>query len=183
MLKLSILVLVGMLHSPIVNSTTQEITNIWQKWPSIGQADFNVFFFDVYQSVLKSKSGEFNPFETLAKQRLALVIRYERAISNLEFTNATTKQWKKLKYEKEFITQWERKLPQLFPSVVEGDELVFVTLSNDKSVMLFKPHNQDGWQTLHWFEDREFTERFLSIWLAENSQYPKLRKQLIGKQP
>lgn len=173
-----VLILIGLTCSRV--SLANEIGTNWQKWPKVGNADFNWLLFDVYQSKLKVETGKFQADKPLSKQALALVIQYERKISSEDFTDATIKQWQKIGYEQSFIEQWQDELPKLFPSVSDGDQLAMVSDGIEQSVMLFKTASSEQWSVIRNFYDSEFTERFLSIWLSESSQYPKLRQQLIG---
>jgi hypothetical protein len=162
-------------------SLASEVGINWQNWPKVGNADFNWLLFDVYQSELKVRSGQFQADKPLSKQALALVIQYERKISSADFADATIKQWQKIGYEQSFIEQWQGELPTLFPTVSDGDQLAMVSDGINRSVLLFKASSSERWQEIRRFEDSEFTERFLSIWLSARSQYPKLRQQLIGE--
>jgi hypothetical protein len=184
MLKHSLFValtLCGILASHSSAAAQANANQSWLNWPSVGKADFNWLIFDVYQSELKVKTGLFQTNKAFNQQELALTIRYQRHISSEEFTTATIKQWQKIGYDPAFIEHWRDKLMRIFPSVVEGDELSMVTNWDSKSVILFKPESSQDWQELHRFNDALFTDRFLAIWLSENTQYPKLRQQLIGE--
>ncbi|SJL83308.1 chalcone isomerase family protein [Vibrio palustris] len=147
----------------------------WQQWPRVGQAHFTWLWFDVYDSTLHAPNGK---YVNLASP-LALHITYRRTISAEDLLTATDKQWKKLNYKKDDIAQWMNTLKKVFPSVKDGDQLVYQ--SNGKTgTFYFKPTTQSEFKTIGEITDSTFNRAFLSIWLSENSQYPDLRNQLIG---
>ena len=147
----------------------------WPQWQRVGQAHFTWLWFDVYDSTLRTPNGKY----VSLKSPLALQITYRRSISAEDLLTATEKQWKKLNFKKNEITQWMATLNKVFPSVEEGDQLVYQ--SNGKTgTFYFKPIAQSDFKTIGEIKDTTFNRAFLSIWLSPESQYPELRNQLIG---
>ncbi|MFC3024727.1 chalcone isomerase family protein [Vibrio zhugei] len=145
------------------------------QWQRVGQAHFTWLWFDVYDSTLYTPNGRYVDLHS----PLALHIEYRRTISAQDLLTATEKQWKKLTFKQDDIDQWLSKLKTIFPSVEEGDQLVYQ--SNGKTgTFYFKPVNQSDFHVVGDIESPTFNTAFLSIWLSPQSQYPDLRKQLIG---
>jgi hypothetical protein len=133
--------------------------------------------FDIYDSTLLDSDGVYQSSQSFDSQEFALKIDYLRSISSEDFTDATVEQWMKLEVDKDFIESWQAKLLGIFPSVEKGDSLVYV--NKPTSELWFSQKENSEWVCLYTFDD-QFSHNFLSIWLSENTQYPKLKRQMIG---
>ena len=147
----------------------------WIAWPTVGQAEFTWLWFDVYQSTLRTPDGHFHGLSS----DLTLEIRYQRQISAEQLLDATEKQWVAMGYSEESINNWLASLSQLFPTVSVDDTLYFVLL-RDHGSLYFSQQGQSP-QLLGDVHDIDLCHAFLSIWLGVKTQYPNLRKQLIGE--
>lgn len=147
----------------------------WASWPAVGQAEFTWFWFDVYRSTLRTPDGHFHGLST----DLVLEIEYQRQISAEQLLDATEQQWVAMGYSTQSIQDWLALLKPLFPSVAANDTLYFVAHLEQGS-LYFAPQGQAP-KLLGEVDDGNLCQAFLSIWLGPRTQYPKLRKQLIGE--
>lgn len=149
----------------------------WQKWPTVGKAQFTWLWFDVYQSTLHTPDGHYHGLSS----DLVLDIQYQRRISAKQLLDATEQQWIAMGYPNESIRQWLLALSQLFPSVTAQDRLYFVA-QQERGQLYF---SEQGSMPIRLgdINDIELSRAFLSIWLGPQTQYPDLRKALIGETP
>ena len=136
----------------------------------VGQAKLSVFFWDVYESSLYTPSGRFEGISAPLKIKLV----YLRNISAKELVDVTREQWKKLGIYRPEHESLLRQLQAMWPSVVPGDSITLDWSSPERSRFYFNG------QPLGTIEHPEFGQLFASIWLSEKTEYPKVRKQLIG---
>jgi len=137
----------------------------------VGTARLKVMFWTIYDSTLFTKDGIYDGVEA----DLALRIEYRRKISSNKFIEATREQWQELGiYQEEKSESWITQLGGMFPDVKKGDVL---TLYIDQNIFSNFYFNGIFIGTI---DEPDFSEDFLSIWLAANSSYPELRAQLVG---
>ncbi|MCH1925133.1 chalcone isomerase family protein [Shewanella sp. C32] len=147
----------------------------WTQWPSVGQASLSWLWFDVYHSTLRTPSGQYDGQQA----PLALQIRYQREISAQELLDATSEQWQKLGYSTEQIAPWLKQLSAIFPNVTEGDQLVYVS-AGEAGDFYYQAKHQSGFKLLGQVTEPALNQAFIAIWLSPQTEYPKLRQQLIG---
>jgi hypothetical protein len=136
----------------------------------VGEARLRVFFFHIYDSTLYSPSGRYEG----VNPDLALQIEYQRSIAADRLLDQTREEWRKQSLYEESCEAWLSKLDSFWPDVSRGDTL---TLRVDDS--LASEFYLNG-KLIGEIQDARFTERFLAIWLSEDSSYPRLRNQLVG---
>ncbi len=151
----------------------------WKQWPAVGKAELRWFVFDVYTSELRSESGRYQENQRPVDQNLVLKITYRRSIDAEDLLEATQEQWLHLGYAQTDIEQWSKVLAEIYPSVSEGDELSFV-IHNQQGGFFFRKRTQADWQSLGEIKEPLFSNAFISIWLSPETEYPRLRQQLIG---
>lgn len=150
----------------------------WGQWKVVGEAQLSWLFFDIYRSQLLAPQGTYALSNDVSPHPVALRIEYQRDISREQLLEATLDQWEKMGIDKETRSRWIAKLYDIFPSVADGHQLIYVT---DGSLGSFYYLNSDKpMQKVGRIEDESLNDGFLSIWLGNNTQYPKLRAQLIG---
>jgi len=104
-----------------------------------------------------------------------LKINYLRNVSTNQLVNRTEEEWRKRSIDPTKIENWLFKLNSVLPNVRKGETLT-LQVEDDLSSSFY--NNADFLGNI---AGGEFTEAFLSIWLAEDSSYPELQAQLIGK--
>lgn len=159
------------------NEQTQNA--LWSHWPVVGQAQLSMLFFDIYQSELRAPNGQYRESDDVTPHPLALSITYQRNISQDQLLNATMEQWQKLGYREEVAQGWLTRLAEVFPNIEQGHNLTYVT---NGQVGEFYYTRQSDTQRIGIIDDEAFNDAFVSIWLSPNTDYPRLRQQLIGKQ-
>ncbi|EGA70080.1 hypothetical protein VISI1226_18201 [Vibrio sinaloensis DSM 21326] len=153
----------------------------WGQWPSVGQAQLSVFIFDVYQSNLKTPTGDYLQQDDVTPHPLALSIDYQRDISQRQLIDATEEQWQKLGYGDAERKHWIRQLDQIFPDIEEGQNLTYVT-DGQYGQFYYTTASQTAPSMIGTVNDEALNDAFLSIWLSPKTQYPELRSQLIGNE-
>ncbi|NVJ56624.1 MAG: chalcone isomerase family protein, partial [Vibrionaceae bacterium] len=104
-------------------------------------------------------------------------IDYQRDISSQQLLEATDEQWQKLGYQTPMRKQWLVQLKTIFPDIKKGQQLAYVT--DGKTGQFYYQHKGQV-DAIGSISDETLNDAFLAIWLSPNTQYPKLRKQLIG---
>ena len=136
----------------------------------VGEAKLKVLFWDVYNSSLYSKTGEYQ-----AEQfPQALKINYLRDIDAEDLIERTQDEWEKLGIKQVTLSQWIPLLTNIFPDIKKGDTLLLSVSENQQSEFFFNG------KTIGKITDQTFGKSFLRIWLDENCSYPKVRNKLIG---
>ena len=136
----------------------------------VGEAKLKVLFWDVYNSSLYSKTGEFE-----AEQfPQALKINYLRDIDAEDLIERTQDEWKKLGIKQVTFGQWIPLLTNIFPDIKKGDTLLISVRENQQSEFFFNG------KSIGKITDQTFGKNFLRIWLDKNCSYPNVRYKLIG---
>ena len=136
----------------------------------VGEAKLKVLFWDVYNSSLYSKTGEYQ----VEQFPQALNINYLRDIDAEDLIERTQDEWEKLGIKQVTFSQWIPLLTNIFPDIKKGDTLLLSVSENQQSEFFFNG------KTIGKITDQTFGKSFLRIWLDENSSYPKVRNKLIG---
>lgn len=152
----------------------------WQQWKTVGEAQLTWFVFDIYTSRLTTPDGEYKVSADVSPHPFALEINYQRDISKQQLLDATDEQWQKLGFNQSFRQQWISNLTSLFPEIKKGDVLTYLT-DGKEGVLIYRQAGQQRHQTLGYVKDEGLNDAFLSIWLSPQTEYPQLRKQLIGQ--
>lgn len=167
-----------LMAQPAGNNELQaaEADEVWQNWPTVGEAKLSKLWFDIYKAQLRTPDGQYHS----ESGQLALVITYLRDISAKRLLSATHDQWLKIGYSEAQIEPWMARLTQIFPSVKKGDQLIFVSMGTNGQ--FWQQLNNASLQPLATIEDASLDAAFMAIWLSEKTQYPDQRKALTGAQ-
>ncbi|CAM2920169.1 Chalcone isomerase family protein [Vibrio neptunius] len=172
--------LVGGIVSVLLVSASAKATmasdDKWQEWRKVGSAQLTFLFFDVYQSQLFTPTGEYILGKDISPHPLALSIKYQRDISQKQLVDATREQWDKLGYSD--TGPWVTQLERIFPDVKDGQQLTYVS-DGDTGRFFFSSQNDQN-RLIGSINDPLLNDAFLAIWLSPQTQYPKLRQDLIG---
>ena len=136
----------------------------------VGEAKLKVLFWDVYNSSLYSKTGEYQ----VGQYPQTLKINYLRDIDAEDLIERTQDEWEKLGIKQVTFSQWIPLLTNIFPDIKKGDTLLLSVSENQQSEFFFNG------KTIGKITDQSFGKSFLHIWLDENCSYPKVRNKLIG---
>ena len=150
--------------------TGVSVANPLDDLKKVGEAKLKVLFWDIYNSSLYSKTGEYQ-----AEQfPQALKVNYLRDIDAEDLIEKTQDEWEKLGIKQVTFSQWIPLLTNIFPDIKKGDTL-FLSVSEDQQSEFFF-----NGKTIGKITDQTFGKNFLRIWLDENCSYPKVRNKLIG---
>jgi len=136
----------------------------------VGQAKLSVLFWDVYDSSLYTPSGRFEGIAAPLKLKLV----YLRNIAARELVDVTREQWQKLGLYRPEHEAWLDELQRMWPSVKPGDSITLDWSEPQQSRFYFND------RLIGSIDDARFGALFAAIWLSEKTEYPKVRKQLIG---
>ena len=161
--------------SSLSNSYLDELPNDFGKlnFKAVGSAKFSVLFWDIYNSTLYTKSGQYLPSNEYPPNSLIFEIEYLRDISAEDLLKRTIEQWQHLGISK---TQYQHYIPLLiciWPDISVGDKLALL-VDGQHSIFYFN-HLKIGV-----IEQQDFSTLFLNIWLSPNTSQAKLRAQLLG---
>ena len=99
----------------------------------VGEAKLKVLFWDVYNSSLYSKTGEYQ-----AEQfPQALKINYLRDIDAEDLIERTQDEWEELGLKQITFSQWIPLLTNIFPDIKKGDTLLLRVSENQQSEFFF----------------------------------------------
>ncbi|MGL6316336.1 chalcone isomerase family protein [Vibrio sp. WXL103] len=151
----------------------------WRSWGRVGSAELTWLFFDVYRSELYTPKGQYRLSHDVSPHPLALAITYQRDISSENLLKATQDQWQKLGFSEREIEQWSDELEDIYPDIATGDRLVYVS-NGQQGHFEYRAAGSTDWLPIGHLSDERASDAFLSIWLSPQTEYPKLRRQLIG---
>ncbi|KIP71734.1 periplasmic protein [Vibrio harveyi] len=169
----------------VMPSQAQTITGtsalpMWQQWQTVGEAQLTWFVFDVYKSTLKAPDGQYLVSNDVSPHPFALEINYQRDISKQQLLDVTDEQWQKLGFTQAYRQAWISKFDTMFPNIKKGDELTYLT-DGKTGRLIYRQGGSKPYQIVGYVKDERLNDAFLSIWLSPKTEFPKLRKQLIGQ--
>lgn len=172
----SAFVIVFTLSTPTTASPTgMQTSEEWVWWKPVGAASLTWGFWKIYDSELRTPSGQFEPANG---DPLALVITYSRDIDADDLLDATVEQWEHLGFSQQQIEAWLPNMEGVWPDVKEGDRLIYV-LSQDKGQFFYQP-KQGKAEPTGTLNNANLANAFSAIWLSPATAYPSLRLALIG---
>ncbi|WP_444997257.1 chalcone isomerase family protein [Aliikangiella sp. IMCC44359] len=166
------LIILGLIHltlnaEPLAASTPHLPTQL----KLVGQASLSILWWDIYNAELHSLTGQYNE-ET---RPLVLKLTYQRKISQQDLLKETKSQWQDFNISEKKQKEWLDQLKYIWPNVNKKDTIEFY---------IDRQHNSHFYYNRNFIGslfDAEFSQAFINIWLADNSDYPELTKKLTGK--
>ncbi|PKF79471.1 hypothetical protein CW749_10805 [Vibrio sp. vnigr-6D03] len=151
----------------------------WDGWKTVGKSSLSWLFFDIYKSELKTPSGVYEESTDVSPHPMALLINYMRDIPKQQLLDATQEQWEHLGYSEEQQQNWILTLSDILPDVSKGERLVYISDGEKGQFIFYDSANQ----TTHLGDitNEQLNDAFLSIWFSPDTEYPKHRRQLLGK--
>lgn len=140
----------------------------------VGNTTFSILFWDLYQSKLSTTSGNYPLYNK--SHYLLYEIKYLADISSDDLIKRTKEQWQHLGISKSRYQDFVPKLKAIWPDITKGDTLSLL-VDNKASHFYFNE------KYIGSLVDDDFGQFFLDIWLADNTSQPKLRAELLGKNP
>ncbi|MDV6250718.1 chalcone isomerase family protein [Vibrio sp. EA2] len=171
----------GPLYAQSVGADTTKVSTAdWRQWKTVGQAKLTWFIFDIYESRLRAPDGRYQVSADVSPHPFALEIYYQRDVTKQQLLEVTEEQWQKLGVNQQRRQQWLSELNEMYPNIKKGDELAYVT-DGKSGHLLYRRAGEVSPVTVGYVEDEGLNDAFLSIWLSPKTEFPKLRKQLIGQ--
>ena len=137
--------------------------------------EFKFAFLKIYDVFLcNNKTANLN-LKNLYSQDFSLLIKYSQNIKSQKLVEASIDEIKKTNQlntaeEKIYAT----KLAQIFPNVKTAD-VITASYQASRGRTIFTHNNQPTGEIL----ERDFSQKFLNIWLGQNASYPKMREALF----
>lgn len=141
------------------------------EFKEVGRARFTVLFWDIYNSSLYTKSG--NYIHQYSPESILFKIEYLKDITSDDLLQRTVQQWQHLDVLESKYAHYLPKLKSIWPNISAGDSLVLL-VKKDISIFYFN-NVQIG--VIH---EKEFSKLFLDIWLSPKTSQAKLREKLLG---
>ena len=136
----------------------------------VGTGTLSLAFWDIYDATLYAPDSKINKTKPFA-----LTIRYMREIEGRDIADRSAQEIRKQGFVDEFkLTDWNRQLKNIFPSVANGTVLSAIFIPGDRTIFY------DGSRHIGTVKDAEFTIWFANIWLGEKTSEPVLRRRLLG---
>ncbi|MDG3087674.1 hypothetical protein P7F88_17035 [Vibrio hannami] len=150
----------------------------WESWPTVGKSSLSWLFFKLFNSELKTPTGEYEESLDVTPHPMALSIEYQRDITKQQLMEATQDQWNYLGYSEESQKEWLTQLDKIYPSVQKGQRLVYITDGKTGEIHFYRDKSEPV--KLGEIQSESLNDAFLSIWLSPGTEYPKHRAKLIG---
>jgi len=177
---LSLMIVVGIHIAPCFASTPTSQDNAdWSGWPTVGTSSLSWLFFDIFDSELKSPSGNYEETTDVTPHPMALLISYLRDVPKEQLLKATQEQWHYLGYNQAESLDWLEQLAAIYPDINRGERLVYVTDGHRGEFIFYDRQNRAT--SLGEITDEQLNDAFISIWLSPKTEYLQHRNQLLGK--
>jgi hypothetical protein len=138
----------------------------------VGNATFSVLFWDIYNSTLYTKSGDY--FHERSVEPLIFEIEYLKGITKEDLLDRTIEQWKHLKIPESEYGKFVLVLKGIWPDITSGDKLAML-VENKRSIFYFNE------VAIGQIKEKEFSKLFLDIWLSPETSQKELRNHLLGE--
>jgi len=145
----------------------------------IGKSELTVLWFNIYQAQLWGPTTSNNLSSdrpAIIRPPLLLKLSYQRNISRKKLLSHTQEQLNQHVGSNQ-LSQWLQQLSGFLPNINKGDELAFHQVNQNLGKFYYQK------KFIGEINDNMFAQRFINIWLADDSEYPEQAKQLTGKQP
>lgn len=161
-------------EAPTPTSAPPEVRAVWPQAQRQGQALFRYFGLAIYDIALWAPAPV-SP-EGYARQPLALVLGYQRALSGARIAERSLEEMRRAgPLAPADEARWLAAMRLAFPDVQAGERLTGLLLAGGQPVRLF----HQGRLRAEWM-DAALAERFFGIWLAPHTSAPALRRELLG---
>lgn len=140
------------------------------QWKMVGKADYTWGPFHVYTIALYTETGEYRQ----GIRPLMLSIKFNKPVEGKSFAITLMKEMDSLKIENLDKNKVLEQLQAIFPDLQPNDSLSYIAMENYGYFVLNDT-------VLNHDFDQAFTNAFIAIWLAENSNFSRLQPKLLNK--
>jgi hypothetical protein len=131
----------------------------------------------IYDVYLCNNKSENLPLETLYDNDFALVINYDKNIKSKDLVDTSIKEIKKNhQLSAEQQKNYHQLLSNIFPNVKPRDVIIASFFAANGKTK-FSYNSKFGGE----IADKDFSKKFLDIWLGRNASYPEMRNQLLER--
>jgi len=149
-----------------------EIIENFSKPLRLGTHDLKVWGFKIYNIQLLSEKKEFS-----YQNKFAIIINYQRDFTKKDLINKSLDEISRINNikDKALIKIYKNKLEEIFLDIKKGD----------RKTAFFDPKYgiklYFNGKFIGKIDDLIFAKRFVDIWLSDKSSYPKMTKDILGK--
>lgn len=137
----------------------------------VGAGEGRRFVFHAYDATLYAAHGTY-----VQGRPFALALDYHMQFAGKAIARESVQQMRRLGVAEEAVLSgWYTQMQAIFPDVRPGMTLTGVRLKNGSTVFCTRERE------IGRIEDPRFADAFFAIWLHENAESPKLRRQLTGQ--
>jgi hypothetical protein len=137
----------------------------------VGSSTFSVLLWDIYDVSLYTANGDY----VIGQVPITIELNYLRDIKRRDLIAETKSQWERFELEALDKKRWLEQLKKIWPNVKEQDTIAFQI--DDQHDTRFYFNNA----FIGKIEGKKFSYAFSMIWLDSNGPYPKMTRQLIGR--
>ncbi|GGB35289.1 hypothetical protein GCM10011316_04280 [Roseibium aquae] len=136
----------------------------------VGEGRLRILGFRVFDAKLYAPNGRYDP-----KSAFALQLTYLRDFPGDAIARETIKEIQRQGFRNQAnLDRWGDQLTKILPNVKSGQSITGVRTADGGTLFYF------GDRLIGRIDESEFTERFFSIWLGNNTRNPELRARLVG---
>lgn len=149
-----------------------EINEIFSKPSRLGAHSLKVWGFKIYNIQLLSEEKKFS-----YQKKFAIIINYQRDFSKKDLIQKSLEEISRINdiNDEDLLKTYQKKLEEIFFEVKNGD----------RKTAFFDPKNgvklYFNGKFVGEINDLIFAKRFIDIWLSDKSSYPKMTRDILGK--
>lgn len=144
-------------------------TAVSAEWKPLGQADYTWGPFQVYSLSLFTENGNYQENQ----RPLMLTFQFDKQVEGKNFAISLIKEIDALKITEQKTDEWLAILQKIMPDLSPKDMLSYIALEKEGYFVI------NDTVLAHHF-DTEFNRSLLGIWLSPNSNFSKIREQLLN---
>lgn len=138
--------------------------------------DFRYFMLKIYDVHLCREGADSLTYDNLYQNNFSLIIDYSRNISSQELVDASLEEIEKNHLLSSVQKQnYIAKLNEIFPNVKKNDRIEAKYFTQNGETKFY--HNRKFSGAI---SDKEFSQKFLDIWLGKKTSYPQMTMALLN---
>ena len=135
----------------------------------LGTAKLSIFFIDIYDIKLFSKTKSYSKDEPFA-----IEINYLKDVESTQIVDSSINEIKRIsKPSSDELENYRSILASLFPNINSGDQLIGIKTANGDGVFFY------NMKLIGKITDEKLVGSFFDIWLSEKTSHPELREKLL----
>ena len=135
----------------------------------LGTAKLSIFFIDIYDIKLFSKTKSYSK-----DKPFAIEINYLKDVESTQIVDSSINEIKRIsKPSSDELENYRSILASLFPNINSGDQLIGIKTANGDGVFFY------NMKLIGKITDEKLVGSFFDIWLSEKTSHPELREKLL----